>query len=60
MCLGEKREIKELQRLESFETSTLSTGLTVERGYIYSRRQRAYREVLIKVQTLNVQISAMC
>lgn len=59
-CLGEKWEIKELQRLESSETSTVSTGLAVERGYIFSRRQRAYREVLIEVQALNSQISAMC
>lgn len=59
-CLGEKWEIKELQRLESSKTSTVSTGLTAERGYIFSRRQRAYREVLIAVQTLNGQISAMC
>lgn len=38
MCLGEKWEIKELQSLESSKTSTVSTGLPVERGYIFSRR----------------------
>lgn len=57
---GEKWEIKELQRLKSSKTSTVSPGLTVERGYTSSKRQSTYREVLIKVQALKGQISAMC